>query len=133
MKLTNREVFESRAPLQVLMDVKFPVKVSYALAKLVGRLNPHLKAIEEVRGALVRQYGKPGPMNQVLVQESDEGYPEFVEKFSELMAIEVELDYEPHIVLPLEAGGGPLEVTPAALVALERFITLEGAEDGKTQ
>lgn len=126
MKLTNREVFESREPLQTLLTEKFPVKVSYALAKLTGHLNVHLKAIEDVRGSLVRQYGSASVLGQITVVPGSADYEEFAKKFNELMAVEVEIDYEPHIVLPAQVGGKPVEVTPGVLLALEKFITIEG-------
>lgn len=58
MKLNNGEIFTASEPLKKLLEEKFPVKVSYGLAKLANKLQEQLKVIDDVRNGLIKTYGK---------------------------------------------------------------------------
>jgi len=114
MKLLNGEILDSREPLQILLGKQLPVKVSYALARMAIKLGEEWKAIEEVRKGLVKRYGesdKDNP-NKHSVDLAGDKYPKFVEEFEALMKVK----------LPEEVDGKPLEIKPAILMALEKFI-----------
>lgn len=118
MKLTNGEIFNAREPLQKLMAEKFPVKVSYGLAKLAAKLNDQLGVIEKVRQGLIQTYGEKNPENpmQIRVDPQSEGFPKFASELGELMSQEVEIIFEV-VTLP-----DTLEVEPATLMALDKFV-----------
>ena len=120
MKLTNGEIFSAKVPLQQLTANKFPVKTSLALVKLIQKLNEFLVPIEQVRDGLIKTYGKPDPENrqQIKVEPSDENWAKFAEEFKELMTQEVEVVVE-KVPLP-----DTLEIEPAIIMALEKFITV---------
>ena len=120
MKLTNAEILNAKAPLEELVKQQFPVKTSLALVKLVQKLNEFLIPIEQVRDGLVKMYGNPDPKNpnQILVQPGDEGWVKFTEEFAELISQEVEVVFT-KVTLP-----DTLEISPAVLIALEKFVKI---------
>ncbi len=120
MKLTNAEIFNVKEPLQQLIAMKFPVKTSLALAKLVQKINEHLVPAEQVRDGLVRTYGTPSKDNpqQLGIKPGDENWTKFAEEFAELMTQSVEVVIQ-KVQLP-----ETLEIEPAIVMALEKFITI---------
>ena len=133
MKLTNGDIFMAREPLAKLMENKFPVKVSYNLAKMANKLNEQLKVIDEVRNGLIKTYGKPDKENpqQLTVGQDSKEFPKFMEEFAELMNQEVEVVFE-KVKLPEKVAATcdkcnhnmdkSLEIEPSVLMALEKFI-----------
>ena len=120
MKLTNLEIFNAKEPLQKLLSEKLPVKVSYGLAKLAAKLNDQLGVIDKVRQGLIQTYGEKDPDNpqQIKVSPQSEGFPKFADEYGELMTQEVEL------VIDVVTLPDTLEVEPAVLMALDKFIKL---------
>ncbi len=120
MKLTNGEIFNARVPLQQLTANRFPVKTSLALVKLTQKLIEFLMPIEQVRQGLIKTYGKPIPENpqQTSVKPGDENWDKFLAELNELMSQEVEVVVE-IVTLP-----ETLEIEPAIIMALEKFITI---------
>lgn len=119
MTLTNQEIFETREPLSKLMNPeaqRFPVRVSYNLAKMASMLQTHLKVIVEVRDGIIKHYGKPDEKNPqqisvpTIVEKLDnkgkvvkeDGKPvmivnpdfgKFVDEMAELMAKKETIDF----------------------------------------
>jgi hypothetical protein len=120
MKLTNGEIFNSKEPLQKLMDERLPVKVSYGLAKLAAKLNEQLQIIEQVRQGLIITYGEPDPKvpNRTWVNPTSDKYSKFVTEYGELMKQEVE------IVLDVVTLPETLEIEPSVLMALDKFVKI---------
>ena len=120
MKLTNGEIFNAKEPLEQLLKEKLPVKASYGLAKLASKLHAQIDVIAQVRNGLIQTYGEQDPDNpqQIRVNPQNEGFPKFAEEYGELMAQEVEVVFE-KVTLP-----DTLEVEPAVLMALDKFIKL---------
>jgi len=120
MKLTNGEIFTAHEPLQQLITEKFPVKVSYGLAKLVSSLQAQTVIIESVRNSLVQKYGTLSK-GQLSVLPENENFSKFADEFNSLMAEEIELDIQ-KVKLPEKVMDKDLEITPALLIALDKFI-----------
>ena len=125
MKLTNGEIFNTRKPLEKLLDKELPVKTSYGLAKLAHKLNDQLQVMDKVIQGLRKTHGTPDPQNPRVfnVLQEIEGnynpeYAKFNEEIKELMAQEVEL------VIDVVTLPDTLEVEPSVLMALEKFIKL---------
>ena len=120
MQLTNMELFNAKEPLKNLVSLKFPVKTSLGLAKLVQKVNEHLVPAEQVKEGLVKTYGtlNPEDANQMTVQPGDENWPKFAQEFGELLAQSVEIVFD-KVALP-----ETLEVEPATILALEKFVII---------
>jgi len=118
VKLTNGEIFNAKDPLQKLLYEKLPVKTSYGLAKLAAKLDAQLQVIEKVRQGLITTYGEKDPDNpaRTNVLPQMEGFQKFMAEYGELMAQEVEIVFDV-VTLP-----DTLEVEPATLMALDKFI-----------
>ena len=133
MKLENGTIFMAREPLQKLMEQKFPVMVSYKLAKMTSAINEQLKVIDEVRNRLIKTYGKADKDNpqQISVPQDSKGFPKFMEEFSTLMSQEVEVTFD-KVKLPEKVAATcdkcshnmdkSLEIEPSVLMALDKFI-----------
>jgi hypothetical protein len=120
MKLTNGELFDASRPMAALLEEKLPVQTSYALAKLAMKLEEPMKVVEQVRQKLISTYGEKDPENpqRTQVSRGSEGYEDFMRELTILMAQEVEIEVEP-VELP-----GTLEITPSALMALRRLVSV---------
>lgn len=118
MKLTNGEIYNVKEPLQRLSAMQFPVKTSLALIKLAKKLNEFAIPIEQVRMGLIKQYGKPSEGNpqQFEIKPGDENWEKFIQEYKELMEQEVEVVFEQPVIPE------SLEISPVALMALEKFI-----------
>lgn len=132
MKLLNGEVYGAVQSLAQLSEKELPVKVSYWLARLTNKMDGTFKAIEKVREGLVKKHGTPNLENpgQVSIKPEDENWEKFITDYNELMMQETEVDFEPvklPIKLPQEVDGKPLSLKFNVLVALEKFIEIEGA------
>ncbi len=122
MKITNAELMNAKGPLQDLAKVKLPVKTSLEVLKLIQKLNEFLIPAEQVKNSLVLQYGHPeveSPHSgKVVILPGDADYTKFMEEFAELVEQENEIVFT-QINLP-----DTLEIEPAVLMALEKFIKL---------
>lgn len=118
MKLSNGDIFNARAPLQKLVQLPMPVRAGFLIARLVGKLNTELVAIEKVRATLIHKYGEPNGDGQIAVTPASPQFAQFVADIEELMNQEVLVDFEKP-VLP-----GTLEIEPSALMALEKFVDI---------
>ncbi len=120
MKLTIAEIFSAKGPMEELGKAKLPVPVSLAVMKLIKKLNEHLIPAQQVHNNLIKQYGKiteDGPnKGKMAVQPGDENWQNFTEELGELMQQKVDIVHE-RIALP-----DSLEIEPAVLMVLERFI-----------
>ena len=133
MKLNNGDIFTAREPLAKLMEQKFPVMVSYKLAKMTSKLNEQLKVIDEVRNGLSKTYGKADKDNpqQISVPQDSRGFSKFMEEFGTLMNEEVEVVFD-KVKLPEKVAATcdkcshnmdkSLEIEPNVLMALDKFV-----------
>jgi hypothetical protein len=132
MKVTNGTIFSAREPLRILLGQKFPVMVSYKLAKMAHVVQDQLHIITETRNALIEKHGtkekgKPGKT----VPPNTPAMEAFSKELAELLELEVELKIE-KVKLPEKVAATcdkchhnmdrPLEIEPSILLALEDFI-----------
>ena len=120
MRLKNSEIFNARTPLEELLRQRLPIKTSYKLAQTAAKLNEQLTIIDRVRLGLFETYGEKDPVNRlkVNIDPQSENFPKFASELGELMSEEVDMDIEV-ITLP-----DTLEIEPASLMLLEKFITI---------
>jgi len=117
---TNAEIFGAFPNLDKVAQLKLPVKTSFAVAKLVQSLSPAYQAIETVRNPLIQKYAiVHKDEKQPTIRPNDDNWPQFAAEFGELLALEVEVEFD-KVVLP----DVPLEVEPATLLPLMRFLNI---------
>ena len=133
MKLNNGEIWMAREPLGKLMEQKFPVMVSYRLAKMASKLNEQLKIIDDVRSGLIKTHGVADKDNpkQMSVPLGSKGFDKFMDELAELMNQEIAVEFD-KVKLPEKVGGTcdscnhnmdrMLEIEPNVLVALDKFV-----------
>ena len=122
MEFTNMEVANMKEPLIALSKEKLPVVKSLEVFRLIRKLDEHLIPIEQLRDSLVTSYGHKMPNGAIRVDEEDEGWSEFNEKLGELMNQVVDIDVK-MVDLPTS-----ISMTPAAVMALGKVFTLDGAQ-----
>ena len=124
-KVTNGEVYQANEPMVALLQIPWPVKVSYALVKLAKKLSDQFAVIEETRSGLVRKHGDvDDETDSVMVKDTSSKYVAFLSEYGELMAQETELVIQV-VKLPSEVDGKSILVEPHILLALEKFVKAE--------
>ena len=111
---TSGEIFSAREPLTQLMQQKFPIGVSFKLAKLAKTVQEELSVIEELRNALIKEFGVADEVNPqqisvpTIIEKIDEkgkvetkdgkpvmipnpGFAKFLDEVNELMRQEVKM------------------------------------------
>ncbi len=128
MKVTNGELFNTVEPLNKLVGMKLPVRVSLQVAKLVNKLGEPLKELDSVRQGLVKTYKitfeKDEAGNTTIKSEVEGNIPKFIAEVNELVGMETEIVVS-KVKLPTEVDGKALEIEPSVLISLEKFIDVE--------
>jgi len=126
--VTNGDIFGAKEALEELMRHRFPIRTSFALAKMASAVNGHLPNIQMVRKQIIENYGTLHPEKRGNYQLPEEGTPErdaFNKEIEELMALEVEVD-SAKVTLPSELPDD-LGIAPGVLFTLSPFIDMEEA------
>jgi len=151
VKVKNGEIYQAvmgnedtPTPLSTLIKKELPISTSAKLNRLLQKLMPEVKAIEDSRSKLITQYGidKGGGNFQVTsqIEELDEqgkptgnkipnpNWAPFVKDYEELMSQEIELDLGADwkkITLPLAMlEKREVFVAGSVLIALEKFVEI---------
>ena len=123
MKLSNERILNDVQGLSQLTQKSLPVKVSYAIAKNIGKIESELKIYNKEKQKLIDLYsvkdekGKTlvGENNQITIQE------EFLEDWNkdikELQAIENEIDIHQFNINDLTG-----EMTPGEMMLIDYMI-----------
>jgi len=64
------DVYNSVTALNVILEMKLPLKTSIKILGLVQELNNHLKSAEKIRLDLVEKYGKKDKSGTLIVPDS---------------------------------------------------------------
>jgi hypothetical protein len=144
-KLTNAEIWTAQTILPNLLNQKFPVMVSYKLAKLAQKIKEPALVIEETRNALIKKHGKPNDrtgqaeVTQTITETVDgkevakpnPAMAAFSEEWAKLLKLEVEVEFD-KVKLPDKVASTcdkchhnmdrPLEIEPGILLALDKFV-----------
>ena len=125
MKLMNAEIYNATEPMKKLLRVPLPGTTSYALVQLAHKLRPQSDIIEEVRSKLIAEHGEPDVKRHGRPHISPEmaGFPKFAEELGVLLAQEYDIGEFKVIILPSK-----IVIEPYVLMALEKFVMLEGEE-----
>ncbi|MCB2308891.1 hypothetical protein LGL08_20600 [Clostridium estertheticum] len=98
MKLTNKRILDDAAGLSQLTQKSLPIKVSYAIAKNIAKIQPVLKIYNDEKQKLLDQYSVKNEEGKTLIEENNQAtiQKEFLADWSkaikELNEIENEID-----------------------------------------
>ena len=99
MKITLNDIVSNIDNLKALQEIKFPIKVSYRLKRLIDKLDPILTNYDEKRNELVVKYGekqldKGGKEDGTVAVKDPKRLEKFAVELKELLAIEETIDFE---------------------------------------
>lgn len=126
MKLTNRRIVNDATFLSNLANKQLPIRVSYAIAKNVSKIESELKVFNNERQKLLDKYcvkdeegkNKIDENNQLRI--ADEHLEDWSKDLEELLDIEVEIDiYKFNISDLLNSN---CEMTPSELMLIDYMI-----------
>lgn len=98
MKLSNARILNDSARLSQIAQKELPVKVSYAIAKNISKLESELKFYNKEREKLIEKYSIKDEQGKIIVDENSQIklQPEQIEDWNkdlkELLDIENEVD-----------------------------------------
>ncbi|MCD2348480.1 DUF1617 family protein [Clostridium guangxiense] len=122
MKITNREILESINTLKVVAQKQMPVKVSYAIAKNISKIDAELKIYEKERKKLIDKYAEKDKDNKII--SNKEGQIKFKDQtawdkdIEELLSIETDIEIH-KFKFDLLNG---VQMSPAELQAIDYMI-----------
>lgn len=112
MQIKLKDIVFNVENIKKLLENKLPVKISYRLRKLAAKVEKEFNVYSETKNSLILELGTKQEDNTFSVKTTDEKYPEYVEKHTELLEQTVEIDFEPIDIEEL----GDVVVSPNELV-----------------
>lgn len=115
MKITIKDVVDTRITVGELLKQKLPIKIAYRISKLANKLASEYKFYEEKRLELVKEYGekvKDDEGNETdNIQVTKKNETKFYEELNKIVDLEVEIDYDPISIEEL----GNIQIEPKLL------------------
>ena len=124
IKIKKEEIRTVVAGLADISTRPLPVKTSYWIAKLAKKMEKKVKDLEIDRMILLGVHGKRDENNQLIINDGHYMMTDkeaFDKEFKALTDEEIEVEFNK---IPLSLFGNA-SVTPASLIALEKFIDEE--------
>lgn len=123
VKLTNKEILERVPVLAELRARKLPVKVSYAIAKNIDKIERELKIYNQEREKIVNEYCLKDEHGELKITGNQfdidpNRIKEFNKEIDDLQSILVELDIHKFNINLLEG----FEMTPDELINIDFMI-----------
>lgn len=126
MKLTNRKIVNDANFLGTLTNKQLPIKVSYAIAKNVSKIEKELELYNKEKQKLVDKYcikdekgnNKIDENNQLKI--ADENLDDWNKSINELLDIEIEIDIHKFSINDLLNSN--LDMTPSELILIDYMI-----------
>ena len=124
MKLSNRRIVEETQIISKVSQKELPVKVSYAIAKNIGKIQSELKVYNAQKEKLIEKYAEKDEQGKVKVSEQNQLtiIPENIDSWNkdlnELLDIENEIDIHKFSFSLLEG----YNISPAELMAIDYMI-----------
>lgn len=112
MNIKIKEIVSNVENIKELQSIKLPIKISYKLSKLIGKIQPELDIYNEKRDELVKEYGDKQEDDTFKVTDPNK-IKSFIEKINDLVEIEVEIDFEPIDIEDL----GDISIPPKNLIS----------------
>lgn len=126
MKLTIRKILNDTNSLVAISQKQLPVKVSYAIAKNIKKLENELKIYNEEREKLIDKYCIKDDEGKNVIDENNnlkianEHLEAWNKEINELMDIEVDIDIHKFNLDSLMCGN--YDMTPAELMIIDYMI-----------
>ena len=117
MRFTLGEVFGLTRSLQKLTDKELPIRVSYRLLKFLRDCSGEMETLEKARVKLVEKYAEE-PEEGKECKVADEHKDKFQEEFTNLLAEEIEIDFEPIDIGEL----GNISMSTNDLIPMQKII-----------
>uniref|UniRef100_A0A6H1ZK45 Uncharacterized protein n=1 Tax=viral metagenome TaxID=1070528 RepID=A0A6H1ZK45_9ZZZZ len=137
VELTNKQIWAARGAINQLMSQKFPVMVSYRLAKEAKKLQNELSVLNEVYNKLVEKHGQKDPKTgkpvvlQLIDENPNPAWDELHREWNEVLGQAVKLDIE-KVKIPEKVASTcdkchhnmdrPFEIEGSILMALDFLI-----------
>lgn len=123
MKLSNRRILEDIQKLGGIAQKQLPVKVSYAIAKNISKIESELKVYSAERDKLIDKYSQKDEEGKVKADENGQidfgGYKkEWENDINDLLTIENDIDIHKFSVNELNG----FNISPAELQTIDYMI-----------
>lgn len=124
MKLSNNKILNDMQRLREISDKQLPVKVSYAIAKNLNKIESELKTYNNEREKLINKYAEKNSDGTVRADEAgqiifkEEYKKQWDKDINELLSIENEVDIHKFNISTLEG----YSMTPAELMLIDYMI-----------
>lgn len=126
MKLTNRKIVNDANFLGALTNKQLPIKISYAIAKNISKIEKDLELYNKEKQKLVDKYcikdekgsNKIDENNQLKI--ADENLDDWNKSINELLDIEIDIDIHKFSINDLLNSN--CEMTPSELMLIEYMI-----------
>lgn len=126
MKLTNRKIVNDANFLGTLTQKQLPIRVSYAIAKNIAKIESELKIYNDERLKLIDKYCVKDEEGQNVIDENnqlmiaDENMNAWNNSINELLDIEVDIDIHKFNINDLLHSN--CEMTPNELMSIDYMI-----------
>lgn len=127
MKVNLMEIIAAKDVLSRLANTDLPIKVSYALSKLIKILNEEYQDIEKFRTNLVSKYGEPDGEN-IRVRQESENFPKFMEEYNDFMNTEIEIKTSK---IEIDVKKTDIQIKPIDLINIAPFVNFVGITDNE--
>ena len=124
MRLSNEEIVNDSAVLSKMANRELPVKVSYAIAKNLIKLESELKIFTAEKNKLIEKYSIKDEQGKTVVDENNhvniqaDHIDDWNKEFEELLAIENEIEIHKFSIDNLNG----YNITPSELMTIDYMI-----------
>lgn len=124
MKLTNKKILNDAMTIGAISNKELPIKVSYALAKNISKIEKELEIYNKEREKLIEKYSVKDESGKTVIDENNQikiqdiHLEDWNKDIKELQGIEVEIDIHR---FKLEELNG-YNMTPAELMTIDYMI-----------
>jgi hypothetical protein len=124
MKLSNERILRDMPKLSEIIKKQLPVKVSYAIAKNIAKIEAELNVYNKEREKLIEKYAVKDEQSKTIVDENnqisikEEHIKDWNRDIKELLSIENEVDIHKFSIDALEG----YSMTPAELMIIDYMI-----------
>jgi hypothetical protein len=125
MKLSNEKIVRDTQRLIEISKKTLPVKVSFAIAKNIAKIESVLSVFNKEREKLISKYavkdtsGKPAVDEKMQVKIDDNYIEDWNKEYKELLSIENEIDIHKFSIDELEG----FHMSPAELIVINYMIS----------
>lgn len=126
MKLSNARLVRDASGLSNLSQKSLPIKVSYAIAKNITKIEAELKVYDREREKIIEKYSIKDKDGKTIVGENgvitieDKFLERWNHEVKELQEIEVEIEIHKFNIAVLENGN--YDMTPAEIALIDYMI-----------